>query len=142
MQIVVIHLPHPGADHPCAAGPLPTVSKGTHATVPLVDALTDQRWGAEIVEQSGSTLKLSVSSPASAVCGRYALTVTCGPLRGEAPTTHDGGENIVVLFNPWCEGELGTGRRHGSSGMQGGVGGGEERLIGGGKMALRNLIYY
>lgn len=125
MHISVIHLPHPGANHPCAAGPLPTVSKGTHATVLLVDALTDRRWGAEIAEQSGSTLKLSVNSPANAVCGRYALTVTCGSLRGEATTTHDGGENIVVLFNPWCEGELGTGCRHGSPGMQ--RGGGEER---------------
>lgn len=71
-----------------------------------------------MVEQSGNKVKLSINSPASAVCGRYALTVTCGSLKGEATTTHDCSKNIVMLFNPWCEGKLGRGCRHGSSRMQ------------------------
>lgn len=98
---------------PRGVGPLPTVSKGTHATVPLLDSPKDKRWAAQVVEQSGTKLKLSVSSPASAVCGLYGLTVTCGAAKGEATTTHSCSENIVVLFNPWCEGELGRGRRRG-----------------------------
>ncbi|TWW72986.1 Protein-glutamine gamma-glutamyltransferase K [Takifugu flavidus] len=84
-------------------GPLPTVSKGTHATVLLVDSPEDKRWAAKIVEQSGNKVKLSVNSPASAVCGLYGLTVTCGATTGEATTTHSCSRNIVVLFNPWCE---------------------------------------
>uniref|UniRef100_H3CR91 Protein-glutamine gamma-glutamyltransferase K n=1 Tax=Tetraodon nigroviridis TaxID=99883 RepID=H3CR91_TETNG len=84
-------------------GPLPTVSKGTHATIPLVDSLKGKRWEAKIVEQSGNKVKLSVNSPASAVCGQYRLTVTCGSAEGEATTTHDCSKNIVMLFNPWCE---------------------------------------
>lgn len=99
---------------PCGAGPLPTVSKGTHATVLLLDSPKDKRWAAKIVEQSGNKVKLSVSSPASAVCGLYGLTVTCGAIKGEATTTHSCSRNIVVLFNPWCEGELGRGCRKGS----------------------------
>lgn len=90
------------------------MSKGTHATIPLVDSLKGKRWEAKIVEQSGNKVKLSVNSPASAVCGQYRLTVTCGSAEGEATTTHDCSKNIVMLFNPWCEGELGRGGRHGS----------------------------
>lgn len=99
---------------PCGVGPLPTVSKGTHATVLLLDSPKDKRWAAKIVEQSGNKVKLSVSSPAGAVCGLYGLTVTCGAIRGEATTTHSCSKNIVMLFNPWCEGELGRGCRRGS----------------------------
>lgn len=99
---------------PCGVGPLPTVSKGTHATVLLVDSPRDKRWAAEIVEQSGNKVKLSVNSPAGAVCGLYGLTATCGALKGEATTTHSCSKNIVMLFNPWCEGELGRGCGRGS----------------------------
>lgn len=96
------------------------MSKGTHATVLFVDSLKDKRWEAKIVEQSGNKVKLSVNSPASAVCGQYGLTVTCGSIKGETTTTHHCSKNIIMLFNPWCEGELGRGCRHGSQRMQGG----------------------
>lgn len=92
-----------------AAGALPLVSKGTHVIIPLVDSLEDERWEAKVVEQSGNKIKLSVNSPATAVCGLYGLTVTSGPSRGEAGNTHACSKNVVMLFNPWCEG--GFGRR-------------------------------
>lgn len=95
----------------CGVGPLPTVSKGTHATIQLVDALKNKEWGAVMVEQHGNKVKLSIKSPASAVCGLYGLTVTCGSVKGETTTTHNCSKNIVMLFNPWCEGELGRGCR-------------------------------
>lgn len=97
----------------CGEGPLPTVSKGTHATILLVDSLKEKHWEVKIVEQSGSKLRLSVNSPASAVCGQYGLTVTCGSNQSETTTTHECNKNIVMLFNPWCEGELGSGCTHG-----------------------------
>ncbi|XP_035526034.1 protein-glutamine gamma-glutamyltransferase K [Morone saxatilis] len=84
-------------------GPLPMVSKGTHVIIPLVDHLEDERWEAKIVEQNGNKIKLSVNSPASAVCGLYGLTVACNSSKGEAATTHSSSKNIVMLFNPWCE---------------------------------------
>lgn len=90
----------------CAVGPLPMVSKGTHVTI-IVDSLKDKHWEAEIAEQSGNKVKLSINSPASAVCGLYGLTVTCGSIKGETTATHKSSKNIIMLFNPWCEGELG-----------------------------------
>lgn len=93
----------------CVAGPLPMVSKGTHVIIPMVDQLEDECWEAKIVEQDGTTVKLSVNSPATAVCGLYGLTVTCGSAKGESTTTHNSSSNIVMLFNPWCEGKIGSG---------------------------------
>lgn len=91
-------------------GPLPLVSKGTHVIIPLVDHLEDERWEAKITEQSGNKVKLSVNSPANAVVGLYGLTVMTRSAKDEAATTHNSSKNIVMLFNPWCEGELACGR--------------------------------
>lgn len=85
------------------------VSKGTHVIIPLVDHLEDERWEAKVVEQNGNTIKLSVNSPASAVIGLYGLTVTTTTSKGEVATTHNSSKNIIMLFNPWCEGKLGSG---------------------------------
>lgn len=79
--------------------------------IPLVDDLEDERWEAKVVERSGNKIKLSVNSPATAVCGLYGLTLTAGSSQGEATSTHACGKNVVMLFNPWCEGGFGrTGR--------------------------------
>lgn len=93
------------------------VSKGTHVIVPLVEHLEDERWEAKVVEQNGNKIKLSVNSPASAVCGLYGLSVTCSSSKGEAATTHDSSRNIVMLFNPWCEGKIGAWGVNGAEGL-------------------------
>lgn len=92
------------------------VSKGTHVIIPLLDSLEDKRWEAKVVEQSGNKIKLSVNSPASAVCGLYGLTVMTGSLRGEATVAYKCSKNVIVLFNPWCEGGSGGGRERGFAG--------------------------
>jgi len=89
------------------------VSKGTHVIIPLVDSLEDERWEAKIVERNGNRIKLSVNSPAGAVIGLYGLSVTTSSSKGEAATTHDSSKNIVMLFNPWCEGKIGSGCEQG-----------------------------
>ncbi len=89
------------------------VSRGTHVIVPLVDHLENVRWEAKVVEQNGNTIKLSVNSPASAVIGLYGLTVTTSTSKGEAAATHNSSKNIIMLFNPWCEGKIGRGRERG-----------------------------
>lgn len=81
------------------------VSKGTHVIIPLVDHLEDERWEAKIVEHNGNKIKLSVNSPPKAVIGLYGLSVTTSSSKGGTATTHDLNKNIVMLFNPWCEGE-------------------------------------
>lgn len=88
------------------------VSKGTHVIIPLMDNPEDERWKGKIVEQNGNKIKLSVNSPANAVCGLYGLTVTSSSSKGEPATTHDCGKNIVIVFNPWCEGKTGRGGRN------------------------------
>lgn len=95
-----------------AVGSLPVVSKGTHVIIPLVDSLEDERWEAKVVEQSGNKIKLSVNSPANAVCGLYGLTVTTG----EAAAAYKCSKNVIMLFNPWCEGGSGGGRERGLAG--------------------------
>ena len=80
------------------------MSKGTHITVPLVDDLEDDRWEAKIVEQNGNTVKLSVNSTPKAVVGVYALSVTTCSAKGDNVTVHEAAGKVVMLFNPWCEG--------------------------------------
>ncbi|CAB1415190.1 unnamed protein product [Pleuronectes platessa] len=84
-------------------GPLPTVSKGTHVIIPLVEGLEDGRWEAAIVEQDDERIKLSVNSPPTAVIGRYQLTVETTNSHGQTVSTHNPANDIYMLFNPWCE---------------------------------------
>lgn len=87
------------------AGPLPLVSKGTHVIIPLVDHLEDERWEAKVTEQNDNKIKLSVNSPANAVVGLYGFTVTTCSGKSETASTHNTDKNIIMLFNPWCEGK-------------------------------------
>ncbi|XP_061895467.1 protein-glutamine gamma-glutamyltransferase K-like [Entelurus aequoreus] len=84
-------------------GPLPTVSKGTHVIVPLVEVPQDNRWQAVAVERDGARMKLSVDSPAAAVVGRYRLQVETEYPGGQAISAHEPANDVHVLFNPWCE---------------------------------------
>ncbi len=89
------------------SGPLPTVSKGTHVIIPLVEELEDDRWEAAIVKQDDKRIKLSVNSLPTAVIGRYQLIVETNCANGQAVSTHDPANDIYMLFNPWCEGKHG-----------------------------------
>ncbi|XP_061680495.1 protein-glutamine gamma-glutamyltransferase K-like [Syngnathoides biaculeatus] len=84
-------------------GPLPTVSKGTHVIIPLVDELQDNLWQASPKEWDGARMKLSVSSPAGAAVGRYRLQVETESPGGRAVSVHDPANDFYVLFNPWCD---------------------------------------
>ncbi len=92
----VSHLTFPGS--------LPTVSKGTHVIIPLVEDLKDDRWEAMVVKQDDKRIKLSVNSPPTAVIGRYQLRVETNCTNGQFISTHDPANDIYMLFNPWCEG--------------------------------------
>ncbi|AWP11240.1 putative protein-glutamine gamma-glutamyltransferase K-like [Scophthalmus maximus] len=84
-------------------GPLPSMSKGTHVIIPLVEGLEDGRWEAAVVEQADKRMKLSVNSPPTAAIGRYQLTVETTCPNGQAMSTHDPANDIYMLLNPWCE---------------------------------------
>uniref|UniRef100_A0A8C7Y953 Protein-glutamine gamma-glutamyltransferase K n=1 Tax=Oryzias sinensis TaxID=183150 RepID=A0A8C7Y953_9TELE len=84
-------------------GPVPLVAKGTHVIVPLVEDMEDNRWEAVVVEKEDKRIKLSVNSPATAIIGRYQLTVETTSANGQAVSTHDPANDIYMLFNPWSE---------------------------------------
>ncbi|XP_041647720.1 protein-glutamine gamma-glutamyltransferase K-like [Cheilinus undulatus] len=84
-------------------GSLPTVAKGTHVIIPLVEELQDGCWEAAIVEKDNKRIKMSVNSPPDAVIGRYQLTVETNCPDGQAVSTHNPDNDIYMLFNPWCE---------------------------------------
>ncbi|XP_058495441.1 protein-glutamine gamma-glutamyltransferase K-like [Solea solea] len=84
-------------------GPLPTLAKGTHVIIPLVEDLDDGRWEAAVVRQDDKRIKLSVNSSPTALIGRYQLKVETSCTNGEAISTHDPANDIIMLFNPWCE---------------------------------------
>ncbi|KAL1022544.1 hypothetical protein UPYG_G00029100 [Umbra pygmaea] len=84
-------------------GPLPTVAKGTHIIIPLVEELKDDQWEAKISQRDGNRLKLSVNSLPTTVIGQYQLTVVTQTPKGEATSTYDPENDIRILFNPWCE---------------------------------------
>ncbi|XP_070764611.1 protein-glutamine gamma-glutamyltransferase K-like [Enoplosus armatus] len=97
---------HPNTDKlhlELKTGPLPTVSKGTHVIIPLVEELEDDGWEAAVVKQDDKRIKLSVNSPPTAVIGRYQLTVETNCANGQVVSTHDPANDVYMLFNPWCE---------------------------------------
>lgn len=81
------------------------VSKGTHIIIKLVEELEDHSWEAKIVKQKGNRIKLSVNSHPKAVIGQYKLTVMVKCPKREVAITHDPSKDVVMLFNPWCEGK-------------------------------------
>ncbi|KAF3835100.1 hypothetical protein F7725_027658 [Dissostichus mawsoni] len=84
-------------------GPLPTVSKGTHVIIPLVEELEGNRWEASIVSQDDKRMKLSVNTLPTALISRYQIIVETHCANGQAVSTHDPANDILMLFNPWCE---------------------------------------
>lgn len=84
-------------------GAVPAVARGTHAIIPLVDDLEDDRWEAKIVKHQGDRALLSVNSAPTAVIGGYRLSVVTSDLKAEVISIHESARNIYILFNPWCE---------------------------------------
>ncbi|CAL8306875.1 unnamed protein product [Lota lota] len=84
-------------------GAMPEVAKGTHAIIPLVDELQDDRWEARIVKEEGNRVQLSVNSTPTAVIGAYRLSVVTSGLEAEVTSIHQSTNHIYMLFNPWCE---------------------------------------
>ncbi|KAL6107535.1 tgm1 [Pungitius sinensis] len=84
-------------------GKLPTVAKGTHVIIPLVEELADDRWEAAVVKQVDKKIMLSVNSSPTAAIGRYRIAVETNNGSGTAVSRHDSASDIFLLFNPWCE---------------------------------------
>lgn len=91
----------------CVTGRMPTLSRGTLVTVPLVDKSQNKGWEAKIIEQKDTRMKLSVSTLPTAPIGRYGLSVITWTPEGSNTYSHKPKNDIYMLFNPWCKGKRG-----------------------------------
>ncbi|XP_035678628.1 protein-glutamine gamma-glutamyltransferase K-like [Branchiostoma floridae] len=84
--------------------PLP--SKDTLLRLPVGDALKEGEWSAAVEKADGQNVKVSITSPANAIVGRYHVVVET-ELAGERSRSRKVDiRNVVVLFNPWCKDDL------------------------------------
>ncbi|NXV55688.1 TGM1 glutamyltransferase, partial [Molothrus ater] len=93
-------------------GPNPQVAKGTHVLVPLGDS-SPTGWRAELDEGVAEPLGgvagcdhalwVGLTAPPTAPIGRYRLSVRTRTEAGEFAAPFEPENDVVVLFNPWCE---------------------------------------
>ncbi|XP_030068961.1 protein-glutamine gamma-glutamyltransferase E [Microcaecilia unicolor] len=82
-----------------ATGPDPSVTNNTKAVFPLSDSGNGNgTWHAVQSSKSSSILRIIIYSPASAVIGRYELSIDISS--GERTSSHKLGK-FVLIFNPW-----------------------------------------
>ncbi|XP_063153461.1 protein-glutamine gamma-glutamyltransferase E-like [Candoia aspera] len=84
-------------------GPAPSESHHTRNVFALSNALAGGTWCAVQTSSDANCINFSMSSPSSAAIGHYQLSlqVTCGNHVANRPLG-----NFVLLFNPWCSGDL------------------------------------
>ncbi|XP_075995044.1 protein-glutamine gamma-glutamyltransferase 2 [Genypterus blacodes] len=76
-------------------GPQPCDQYGTQVSFGLSASVDTSSWSAAITSPSGDTVALTICSPPDAPVGRYTLTLG-----------RSGQFEFVLLFNPWCPGDV------------------------------------
>ncbi|XP_060793687.1 protein-glutamine gamma-glutamyltransferase K [Neoarius graeffei] len=79
------------------------LSGSSPVTVRLVDKLDNKSWEAKIIEQKGTRIKLSISTPPAAPIGYYQLSVVTWTPKGSNTYSCKPENDIYLLFNPWCK---------------------------------------
>ena len=90
-------------------GKRPQESKGSIVRVAVGESLSPKHWGMQVKESSGSTVHLSIMSSAKAIIGRYEVFIEtkCKKASGEESLfRYKHKEQICILFNAWCSGNL------------------------------------
>lgn len=80
-----------------AAGSHPSKADGTRTEFPISSLGDQKQWSAALEEQNPHFWTISVSTPANAPVGQYALLL-------HASKTDCLLGNFTLLFNPWCRG--------------------------------------
>lgn len=90
-------------------GKRPQESKGSIVRVAFLDSLSPKQWGMQVKEASGSTVSLSIMSSAKAIIGRYEMFIETKRKEvseEESLFRYKHEEQICILFNAWCSGNL------------------------------------
>lgn len=86
-------------------GPSPSDSKKTKATIPLSGTMhSSNSWNLKQKHSDSEHLILTISSPVSAVIGRYTLSIQISDETQSHPLDH-GLRSFIMLFNPWTPGD-------------------------------------
>ncbi|XP_077315317.1 protein-glutamine gamma-glutamyltransferase E-like [Lithobates pipiens] len=80
-------------------GPPNSGYANTNVEFPLSSSWSSGMWSAVLESSPGNSLKIIMSSPATAVIGRYDLSVRISVM-GQTVTYSLG--KFILLFNPWC----------------------------------------
>ncbi|XP_040186222.1 protein-glutamine gamma-glutamyltransferase E-like [Rana temporaria] len=80
-------------------GPPNSGYANTNVEFPLSSSWSSGMWSAVLESSPGNSLKIIMSSPATAVIGRYDLSVRIAVM-GQTVTYSLG--KFILLFNPWC----------------------------------------
>lgn len=87
------------------AGNNPEVGKGTHVIIPVGKGGSGG-WKAQVTKSSGQNLNLRVHTSPNAIIGKFQFTIRTRCEAGEFQLPFDPRNEIYILFNPWCPGEL------------------------------------
>ncbi|CAI9556365.1 unnamed protein product [Staurois parvus] len=80
-------------------GPSNSTYVNTNVEFPLSSSWSSGMWSAVLESSPGNSLRIIMSSPATAVVGRYDLSVRISVM-GQTVTYSLG--KFILLFNPWC----------------------------------------
>lgn len=91
------------------AGKNPKQNKGGIVRIQIQDALILSKWGMQIKEANGNTVRLSIMSSAQASIGYYDVMVETKSKDSSGEESlhrfkHQ--EQICILFNAWCLGNF------------------------------------
>lgn len=91
-------------------GKRPQESKGSIVRVAVDESqLLPTQWGMQLKKAHGSTVRLSIMSSAKAIIGRYEVFIETkrkNVSEQESLFRYKHEEEICVLFNAWCSGNL------------------------------------
>lgn len=81
------------------------MGKGTHVIIPVGKGGSGG-WKAQVTKSSGQNLNLRVHTSPNAIIGKFQFTIRTRCEAGEFQLPFDPRNEIYILFNPWCPGEL------------------------------------
>lgn len=88
-----------------ATGQMPSYTKGTKMRFFLSDVIPEDKWGAMVSKEEGTTMTIKVQSSCNCPIGYYSMSVVTvvgeNGVESEFRLTYP--EKVYFIFNPWCK---------------------------------------